>query len=724
VKPIGGIAASCILIFFALFCEAAQAKSCDDNGKKALLVIVDRISFEDVEGLHGFRQIIDSGSIALMNNRPSGTYSACKAYINIGSGARAEGTASAAAALKADQEVRKLFYSRTGRTVSEGMLVNPNINRLISQNKRGEYGAVAGSLGQFLRNGGRRTAVLGNADCGDNQIRWAASIAMDRNGIADNGVVGSDILIEDGGFPTGRRTDYYKMAILFEELLKSTDFIVVETGDLTRIEENRDMYNEQMYKTHRYDALMRIDEFLCHLKERADSENWLVMLVTPYPSEAGISRGARLTPLVVYGSGFSAGLLTSGTTRRDGIVGSIDIAPTVLEFFGISTYELVGRPLRGVPMAGNLEKVIKINDNTVNTSNFRYPILYNYALFVIFVVLIGLFTILYPGLWDGRLVTVEEFALVTVMLFPVVLLLLPLAGLKTIAGLSAAAVLTAAIAGYAALWYIKDANKMLLFISGITITAIILDIVTGGGMIKSSVLGYDPIIGARYYGIGNEYMGVAAGSAIVACCSLLEQGRAGLKLIAALLCVVVIVIGYPGLGANMGGAITCLLAFGFFMLRIREVPVGIRHAAAIGIIMAAVLAAFLLADMIFLEEQSHLAAAAQGTVRTGPLHILMIVHRKVLMNFKLLRYTFWTKVLITVIAVTGILFYRPVGIFKRVFAKHPYFAKGWSALVVAAASGMAVNDSGVVTSATGSIFFITSMLYILLQERRIKRETA
>jgi hypothetical protein len=94
------------------------------------------------------------------------------------------------------------------------------------------------------------------------------------------------------------------------------------------------------------------------------------------------------------------------------------------------------------------------------------------------------------------------------------------------------------------------------------------------------------------------------------------------------------------------------------------------------------------------------------------------------MNLKLLRYTFWTKVLITVIAVTGILFYRPVGIFKRVFAKRPYFTKGWSALVVAAASGMAVNDSGVVTSATGSIFFITSMLYILLQERKIERETA
>ncbi len=713
-----GIILSGILIFFALFSTATEAKTYDDAAKKAVLVVVDRISFEDIEDLPGFRQMIDSGSIALMNNRPSGTYSASKGYVNIGSGARAEGTASALGALEADESVRELFYSRTGHTVSEGMVVNPNINRLINQNKRGEYGATAGNIGHFLRGEGYRTAVLGNADCGNNQIRWAISIAMDRNGIADDGVVGDDILQEDEGFPTGRRTDFPRMYTCFEEIQQRADFIVIETGDLTRIEESRDMLNETMYKSHRQDSLLKIDEFITHLKERADLEDWLVLIATPYPSEAGIAQGARLTPLIVYGGEFLPGLLTSGTTRRKGIVGSIDIAPTVLGHFGVPARELTGRHLRPVPVSGNLEEVKRINTVTVNTSNFRYPVLYNYALFVIFVVLFGLYTIIYPGFLQGRLVPMEEFALILIMLFPAMLLILPLLGLNTLMGNVAAAVLGTTGISLMLYRHIKDVNDLLFIASGLTILLIVLDIVTGGRMIQSSILGYDPIIGARYYGIGNEYMGIAAGSVIIAACSLLERRKAGLRIIALLLGIVVIVIGYPGLGANMGGAITCLLAFGFFIFRVLGIQIGIKQIATIGLVMAAVISVFLVMDAVFLEEHSHLAAAAHGAVQDGPLHILAIIQRKVSMNLKLLRYTVWTKVLITVIAVTGILFYRPVGIFTGVFAKYPYYAKGWSALVVAAAAGIAVNDSGVVTSATGSIFFITSMLYILIQERK------
>ena len=152
--------------------------------------------------------------------------------------------------------------------------------------------------------------------------------------------------------------------------------------------------------------------------------------------------------------------------------------------------------------------------------------------------------------------------------------------------------------------------------------------------------------------------------------------------------------------------------------------VGIKQVAMAGIAMAVVLFAFLVADTVFLEEHSHLAAAAQGTAVEGPLGLLAIMQRKAAMNLKLLRFTIWTKVLITVIAVTGVLFYKPVGIFKGIFKKYPVYVKGWSALVVAAAIGMAVNDSGVVTSATGSIFFISSMLYIVLQERKLRRGPA
>lgn len=713
-----------VLIFFVLVSFKAAAYANNNTGKKAVLVIVDRISFGDMEGLQGFGELMRDGSIALMNNRPSGAYSACKGYVSIGSGARAEASPSSVGALEVDHETMEMFYSRTGERVAPGMVVNPYINKLVSQNLNGEYGASAGSLGDALRRAGLKTSLLGNADCEDNQVRWAVSIAMDKKGIVDYGVVGGHILKEDGGFPTGRRTDFAKLMGYLDQALQRTDFVVIETGDMTRIEESRDLMNEAMYRYHRNKALLGISNFLSDLKQKADKEGWLLMLVVPYPANEEIARGARLTPLIVYGGGFSKGLLSSGTTRREGIVAAIDIAPTVLGFFGIEAGYLTGRPLRTVPDGENISRVRELGLRTVNTSNFRYPILYNYAVFVILVVLMGLFIILYPAFFRGLLVPPVEIALTFTMVFPAVLLVLPLFKLQTLAGNAAVAVLAAAGLGIVLHGTIKNVKTLLLVVSGLTVLLIVLDVVTGGGLIQNSVLGYDPIIGARYYGIGNEYMGIVAGSAITALCSMLEFVRVPLWAEGAVLGIVTFVVGYPALGANLGGAITCFMAFTFLLMRIRETRIGIKQVTVAAFALVVVLAAFLLADAMFLEDHSHIAAAAQAAANSGYSGLLATVRRKLAMNVKLLRYTVWTKVLITVITVTGILFYRPVGFFKGVFAKYPYYAKGWSALVVAAAAGMAVNDSGVVTSATGSIFFITSLLYILIQERKIQRGPA
>src|SRR5690606_10464013 len=105
---------------------------------------------------------------------------------------------------------------------------------------------------------------------------------------------------------------------------------------------------------------------------------------------------------------------------------------------------LTGRPLRTVPDGENISRVRELGLRTVNTSNFRYPILYNYAVFVILVVLMGLFIILYPAFFRGLLVPPVEIALTFTMVFPAVLLVLPIFKLQTLAGNAAVAVLAAA----------------------------------------------------------------------------------------------------------------------------------------------------------------------------------------------------------------------------------------------------------------------------------------
>ena len=57
----------------------------------------------------------------------------------------------------------------------------------------------------------------------------------------------------------------------------------------------------------------------------------------------------------------------------------------------------------------------------------------------------------------------------------------------------------------------------------ITAGLIIVDVIRGGVWIRYSFLGYDPVGGARYYGIGNEYMGILIGSAIMGWALLRER---------------------------------------------------------------------------------------------------------------------------------------------------------------------------------------------------------
>jgi len=72
---------------------------------------------------------------------------------------------------------------------------------------------------------------------------------------------------------------------------------------------------------------------LKNLTERLD-ENSCLWLVVPNSPQTGW-QNRRLTPILVSGKGVPSGLLTSQTTRKIGLVSSVDFAPTLLAQLGI-----------------------------------------------------------------------------------------------------------------------------------------------------------------------------------------------------------------------------------------------------------------------------------------------------------------------------------------------------------------------------------------------------
>lgn len=70
----------------------------------------------------------------------------------------------------------------------------------------------------------------------------------------------------------------------------------------------------------------------------------------------------------------------------------------------------------------------------------------------------------------------------------------------------------------------KDFDPLIILCLA-TVGVLLLDTVTGGELQRYSVLSYDPMAGARYYGIGNEYMGILLGATIIGHALLLQRLR-------------------------------------------------------------------------------------------------------------------------------------------------------------------------------------------------------
>jgi hypothetical protein len=86
------------------------------------------------------------------------------------------------------------------------------------------------------------------------------------------------------------------------------------------------------------------------------------------------------------------------------------------------------------------------------------------------------------------------------------------------------------------------------------------------------------------------------------------------------------------------------------------------------------------------------------------------------MNLRLMGVTIWSKVLLSAVVVLSILFYKPIGWFRKISIKYPKLALGWSGIIVACIIGFAVNDSGTVVAAASVIFLTSTMLYLIIED--------
>lgn len=718
----------------------------DDNIKpKAVLILINGILLEEYSAANtpNIYGLMQKGSTALMNTRPAGARNTPNAYATIGAGIHVVSSGFAGDAFNSTDtdgiSASVSYTARTGMEAPPEGVVTLGIPQIRKANEAENIEDGPGRLGEALHSAGLKTAVLGNGDIEDEFNRDAVTIVMDKWGKVDYGDVSSNLLIKVPESPLGYQTDFNQLFTKFTEMYDKADLIVIETGDTFRAEELADAAFPEIMEVEKHSALAKADVFVGRVINSLDLENTLVMIASPHPSKVGLKNNNYMTPLIVYGGGqgggFDAGFLTSGTTRRQGVVANTDICPTILEHLGVEIPPgTEGRAMKSIPVdtitkdngqrvdteATVIGNLTQMNSDMVFIYNARPVLVKGYVglIIVVMVLVIGIMV-----LWPHFLRYLRP-GLLWLMAVPISLLLIAAVRFVSLPLYTLIAIVVAALVvlGAYAFGGTRDVD-LFIVIGMLTAVALLADVATGSALIKNSTLGYDPMSGSRYYGIGNEYMGVLLGAAIIAISALWEkyykaQNKWLEPFTLAFFGVIIVVMAAPQLGTNVGGTIAALAAFTFTYLQLKGVKISIKRLVLIGGGVVFVIVALAIFDMNRdVEVQSHLGRFATN-ISSGGLPIMVeMFSRKIQMNIKLIRYTIWSRVFLVMLVVLMVSFYRPVGLMGKVRSSYPYVFKGLLGILVGAFVALVVNDSGIVVAATMMIFGMAPLIYLMGKER-------
>ncbi|MCF8009981.1 MAG: hypothetical protein K9L17_04300 [Clostridiales bacterium] len=705
-----------------------------NNNGKVIVIIADRTSIDDWARINApnLDALCSRFSIGLMNCDTGGKDIADNTNLTIGSGVPLCAPETASSAYMSDKllnnvKARNIYKQRTGKSPPDNSILQLDIAKIYNLNKDSSYTLGPGTLGTKLNEHGIKTAVLGNSDSLLGLQRPAVSMAMNNEGIVSNGSIEKSILLKNNEFPGGAVTNYNKILKKLNSLSNDTRFIVIDTGDFSRIEDARDNVLKIIIPEYREKAFQRLDNFLGRLLKHINLNKDTLAIISPTAKGNTVNGENLLTPVLLAGNGIENGLIYSPATKRPGIIRNTDFLPFIFKFFNIkSPPGVTGQPFKVMPGNYSIDALVNLQSDLVFNHSWRRPVLQNYILLQLVLLIVSLTYIF----WKKPLSYFILYPLIlAVMSVPLVLLILPLIQVcSPVIFLGEIFCLIFIITVISILTRRWGNFAPILFISAITSLVLIIDLLLGAPLQKCSLFGYDPIVGARFYGLGNEYMGVLIGSTIIAATSLItivhRYKRAILTLIGLYFALVIYVIAAPGIGTNVGGTISSTGAFLASMLLLLDIKITPRIIAYIGAGIICVVLSFIFFDISRpAAQQSHIGRVASLISSGGIETAFNIISRKIAINIKLIKYTIWSRIFIGSLACLVILFYRPVGTMEFIHKKYPYLFKGIAGIITGSVLALVFNDSGIVAAATAMIFGANPLIYIILQEHIVLNKT-
>jgi len=689
-----------ILLFFLLWPAESVAAG------KVVIVSVNRTNLRTVAADQSLAPWLARGAVSLVNISTAARPTTEHVYVTLGAGSRAAGTDNTRLAFNADEEwtgliAREIYHRHQGTETDAGVL-HLAFAEIAKLNFTFQHPVTPGLLGDMLRSAGLVTAVIGNAD-GPSVSRESTAFLADSSGRVGLGDVSRAILEKDTRFPFGLRTNRDKVWLEFNRLWPSADVILVDWGNTVRLDEYRPLLRAQVADDLQEEIFSDLSWFLTRVFSLLSLEDTLIILAPAPPT--GETGGGLLSYIAILGGRFPPGsLLTSATTRRPGIIAAVDVAPLILDNLGLSVPgNMVGRPV-GLAAPGGTAELLGMQREIDRVFRLRPPLMKTYVFFQIVFVLGALLNLFI------RILPIRRFEslLFALIAFPAVLLYLPLHTVSVPVGFTLSVLATVAVAFLLQKLFTSIVAKLAV-VGVVTTLSLTIDLLRNAPLMKVSVLGYDPVSGARFYGLGNEYMGVLVGSSVLAVTALLtlfpHWRRWLLPISVIYLLALVILIVSPGGGANFGGTVTAFTAFIVTVTILGQFRPGWRSAAA-ALLVATLIAgiAVLLNVFVAQGDQSHLGRTLAMVERDGWQALRDVVSRKAAMNVRLFRYSQWSRAFLAFLTVLAVLFYRPHGILREIHRSYPQLTAGFLGIIAGSVTAFLVNDSGVVAAATTLLY--------------------
>jgi hypothetical protein len=438
------------------------------------------------------------------------------------------------------------------------------------------------------------------------------------------------------------------------------------------------------------------------------------------------------------GSAYGPGLLGSRSTRQDGMAQTTDLLPTLLDAFSVPVPgDAVGAPLLTVGQGGSdQDRLRRLTDLELAAQQVR-PIV---AWFFNGLILAQL--LLYGGAtWvlrreredpraRGRVLRGTRWTAVVFAAVPAATFLANLVPwwrtgrpLLWVTVAVAGFVLPIALMALLGPWR----NRLLGpfgVVGGLTAAVLGIDVATGSHLTLSSLMGVQPLVAGRFYGLSNPGFALFSTGMLLAAAAVAdalvrpregrpERRREAVAAVAGIGLLAVLVDGTPGLGSDFGGPPAIIPSFAVLALLVAGVRMTWRRALLVAAGTVLALAALSLLDYLRAPgDRTHLGRFVQTLLDGGA---APVVTRKLQQNLDILVKPI-SLLLPFAVAFVALVLARPASWGARPLAlaydRSPVLRHALVAWAVLVGLGFALNDSGTAIPAVAATVAIPLLIAV------------